>query len=484
MLSRPDLAVLALAYALEVERHGIWRIRDELGGKTGQQRHEAQRLTRASADSSANTGPAETSADKLGQSTAPQQPDQAANAELVSDATTAGIQGADEPEDANAGATVDEEGESLQDVSVYDDERVDGEQEDEDATTQAMASIDLKARFGPGTKSSAGKALSDFGQHEKAHAEGVGADFHVDDDNNEDVGWTQVASSSRRQQREEQDYGGSDGEGEWITGETITKQKQKDLGLVTDEALTAMRGGLGATNAAKEGTAPAAAPFRGEKGSTGKKGAGRMTVATMTADYAVQNVLLQMGLALVSTKGYRIERVKSWVLRCHACFKICKDSDKKFCPSCGNPTLLRTSVTSVPPGLKSTANTWGGLQIHLRQNFQYRTRGNVYSLPLPKPSSSSALKDPRKHAVPILREDQAEWQRGLAKERVRRNKEQKALDRALEKGKDTLSARYEDPDWIPGLLIGDSSKKGWEGLPVIGSGRRNPNQARHGRRRK
>jgi RNA-binding protein NOB1 len=28
-----------------------------------------------------------------------------------------------------------------------------------------------------------------------------------------------------------------------------------------------------------------------------------------------------MGLNLVGLEGKRIERIKSWVLRCHACFK-------------------------------------------------------------------------------------------------------------------------------------------------------------------
>jgi len=41
----------------------------------------------------------------------------------------------------------------------------------------------------------------------------------------------------------------------------------------------------------------------------------------MTADFAMQNVLLQMGLTLVGTEGKRIQKVKTWVLRCHACFK-------------------------------------------------------------------------------------------------------------------------------------------------------------------
>ncbi|CAG8850133.1 27810_t:CDS:2, partial [Racocetra persica] len=43
-------------------------------------------------------------------------------------------------------------------------------------------------------------------------------------------------------------------------------------------------------------------------------------VACITTDYSMQNVLLQMGLNLVSVEGARIKKVKSWVLRCHACF--------------------------------------------------------------------------------------------------------------------------------------------------------------------
>lgn len=41
----------------------------------------------------------------------------------------------------------------------------------------------------------------------------------------------------------------------------------------------------------------------------------------MTADYAMQNVLLHMGLNLVGLEGKNITSVKTWVLRCHACYK-------------------------------------------------------------------------------------------------------------------------------------------------------------------
>ena len=44
-------------------------------------------------------------------------------------------------------------------------------------------------------------------------------------------------------------------------------------------------------------------------------------VGCITADYAMQNVLLQIGLNVVSMDGMLIKRVKSFVLYCPACFK-------------------------------------------------------------------------------------------------------------------------------------------------------------------
>jgi RNA-binding protein NOB1 len=47
-------------------------------------------------------------------------------------------------------------------------------------------------------------------------------------------------------------------------------------------------------------------------------------VACATLDGAMQNVLLQMGLKVVDTDGYVVKNVKQFVLKCHACFAICK----------------------------------------------------------------------------------------------------------------------------------------------------------------
>lgn len=125
------------------------------------------------------------------------------------------------------------------------------------------------------------------------------------------------------------------------------------------------------------------------------------------------------------------------------------------------------------------------MQVHLKRNFQFRNRGSKYSLPMPQPGSASGGQPSgssrsNKTQVPILREDQAEWQRGVAQERQRQAKEERALQRALAKGQDSLSARYADPDWLPDLLTGKHSNSG--GLPSLGVGRKNPNERR--RRRK
>lgn len=89
----------------------------------------------------------------------------------------------------------------------------------------------------------------------------------------------------------------------WITPKNVSKQKARDLGL------------LPGTDSSADGNG------NGKGKGKNKAPEGPVEVACLTGDYAVQNVLLQMGLGLVGEGGKRIGRVKSWVLRCHACFK-------------------------------------------------------------------------------------------------------------------------------------------------------------------
>lgn len=344
VLSPADLHVLALTYALEVEAHGTWRIRETVGGKTGQQQHEEQRL-------------AEKESASVPETSAPNAPAK----------------------------------------------KVPAQNDTDDVSHDGFTVVQPKTR-----------------------------PIHTAED---------------------------DGDGEWITPENITQHKNRSLGLVGDE------------------TVVEEAPKKGRR-RRGRKGApARMSVACMTGDFAVQNVLLQMGLYLVGVDGLRIERVKSWVLRCHACYKICPDVERKFCPSCGNSTLLRTSVTSGAPGQGTS-----GLQVHLKPNFQYKNRGTKYSLPLPRPGSasgglSSGRARNRQTGTPILREDQLEWQRAVSQQKMHRQKEERALQKALEKGQDSLTARYADPDWVPDLLRGTHTPAASD-LPALGIGRKNPNERR------
>ena len=87
-----------------------------------------------------------------------------------------------------------------------------------------------------------------------------------------------------------------DGEGEWITPSNVAIHKSRALDLLPGNEL----------------------------GGKHTKGDQPIGSGCMTADFAMQNVLLQMGLNLVSLEGKRIEKVKNWVLRCHACFKYAK----------------------------------------------------------------------------------------------------------------------------------------------------------------
>ena len=78
-----------------------------------------------------------------------------------------------------------------------------------------------------------------------------------------------------------------DGEGDWITPVNVALHKSKTLQLIPTQ------------------------------GGANKK----VVTGCMTTDFAMQNVLMHMGLSLVGVDGKKIDKVKTWVLRCHACFK-------------------------------------------------------------------------------------------------------------------------------------------------------------------
>ncbi|POS84832.1 hypothetical protein EPUL_004605 [Erysiphe pulchra] len=175
-----------------------------------------------------------------------------------------------------------------------------------------------------------------------------------------------------------------------------------------------------------------------------------LQAAIITNDFAMQNVLLRMNINILSSNLQRISNLRTWVLRCHACFKITKNMERQFCESCGKPTLLRVACSTSKDG---------SFKLHLKKNKQWNTRGNVFSIPKPRSGTSSGklMAEGRKGewgSKLILAEDQKEYINALGIER-----------RA--KKRDLM-----DDDFSPGLLSGIRGERGKQGnKPNIGAGR-------------
>ncbi|XP_027475763.2 RNA-binding protein NOB1 isoform X2 [Zalophus californianus] len=99
-------------------------------------------------------------------------------------------------------------------------------------------------------------------------------------------------------------------------------------------------------------------------------------VGCVTTDFAMQNVLLQMGLHALAVNGLLIREARSYILRCHGCFRTTSDMSRVFCSHCGNKTLKKVSVT---------VSDDGSLCMHFSRNPKVlNPRGLRYSLPTPK----------------------------------------------------------------------------------------------------
>lgn len=226
-----------------------------------------------------------------------------------------------------------------------------------------------------------------------------------------------ASSASEQEEPEEED---DDGEG-WITPSNLKKRQQNDSTLPLST-------------------------------STPQK---TLQVATLTTDYAMQNVLLRMNLNLLSPTLHRITQLKTHILRCHACFTLTRDMTKQFCPRCGGPTLLRVSCTT---------DTDGKVSVHLKKNMQWNNRGNVYSVPKPVAGTANGknIKGGGKGGWGnelILAEDQKEYMREMAVSKRRKEKD------------------LMDEDYLPSILTGDRGRSG--GRPKVGAGKNVNSKKRH-----
>ena len=112
-------------------------------------------------------------------------------------------------------------------------------------------------------------------------------------------------------------------------------------------------------------------------------------IACITSDFAMQNVLKQIGLNVTSIDGRVIRQLRTFIFRCTTCFKTTSVMTKLFCPKCGHSTLKKVSVS---------VDDDGNQHIHINGRKPLTARGKRFSLPTPKGGQH--------FQYPILTEDQ------------------------------------------------------------------------------
>ncbi|KAK9468465.1 Nin one binding Zn-ribbon like-domain-containing protein [Lipomyces arxii] len=149
-----------------------------------------------------------------------------------------------------------------------------------------------------------------------------------------------------------------------------------------------------------------------------------LKVGMASGDFAMQNVAMQIGLNVINPQsGSQIRKIRSWMLRCHACFLLTApptgNVPRQFCPRCGGATLLRCTVT--------TSASTGQLQVHLKKNFQWTHRGDRYSLPNPQAKKTRKTGGEVEDTV-LLREDQKEYLKAVKNDVWRKRHNEKMLE--------------------------------------------------------
>jgi RNA-binding protein NOB1 len=405
VLSKPDLQIIALTYELEVERNGgDWRLRKVPGqkglngpvpGKEGESKAapavESESKEVASQD--ASNAKAE---EKIGEQ--PQQEFPAEETETAAEVSEEPVPEVSPPEQQAVPETSNDAEpavEAAEDAQVEQTPTVEDDGPWESVPAKSKRSFKPKKNL---TKAFAQTTIKDTTPAPAPAPMPASVDATPQIDSAQETAADQSDSES-------------DGEG-WITPANL-KQKQA------------------------EDAAPNASDASSQK---------KMEVAVLTTDFAMQNVILQINLNLLSSSLMRIRHVRSVVLRCQACFLICREMNKQFCPRCGKPTLTRVSC--------STTNA-GEFKIHLKKNFQYNSRGDRYSIPKAVHGAAHGrVKGGGKGSWGnelILAEDQKEYERAVTTEK--RAKERNLMDE----------------DYLPGILTGERSKTG--GRIKVGAGR-------------
>lgn len=188
---------------------------------------------------------------------------------------------------------------------------------------------------------------------------------------------------------------------------------------------------------------------RNDSNNSGRYTTNSGEISCVTTDFSMQNVLLQMGLSVMSVDGLLVTQVKQFVLRCMACYQLHYDMNRLFCKRCGVNHMSRVAVSI-------NAST-GQLKLHLKQNYKVNTKGMKYSIKQPLQTNN------RYQGDILLREDQL--LSGIWRQKV------------VKINKDVKSMFGDEVTNDIGLQVNKSS------AIAVGFGRRNPN-ALKGRERR
>ena len=112
------------------------------------------------------------------------------------------------------------------------------------------------------------------------------------------------------------------------------RDRVRDSGELNTKSNDYSGGWLGPANIGKLNTK------QGEESTNRLKEIG---IGIVTSDFAMQNVILQIGVPLLSLDGSVISKLKSYILECFSCGTTEKDCSKQFCNKCGKNTLSRVT---------------------------------------------------------------------------------------------------------------------------------------------
>ncbi|BDA44182.1 probable RNA-binding protein NOB1 [Coccomyxa sp. Obi] len=222
--------------------------------------------------------------------------------------------------------------------------------------------------------------------------EGPASEQGPDDEQGEDGGWSVAAAShnaARRRRRKQAKYDArvaASGQADAPSQPPESTESVQD-----EEDEKHVEGGAeaeGSEDETEDGTASDSGDSEEEvdAGEREQGEASTSSVVCVTADFAMQNVILQMGLRLASPDGRLIQQTRRWALRCTACFQVSKEVGRLFCGKCGNAALQKVEVVVGPNGTEQ----YGVRKKHILRGTRF---------PLPKPKGGKNRKDP------ILRED-------------------------------------------------------------------------------